>query len=536
MKRLILLGFLAFSVSILYAQEPNIWTGDVNTDWFIQNNWSLFSVPGEEDDVIIPFTSKAFIILGGLSKISDLEIEPGAGIIIVPGACLTATGNIINNGELYIYSNYEGGSGGFLDYGTLSGTGSFSYTRYIGQTYPNYTDDKGWHFIAPPISPFGGESILDMFLNLWDEPNSTYVHVEGSVPCVAVDYNWTPLQGMSVKLDLNYACPDPGTGGVINFEGNFIDLHTGPISGSYTADGTMPEHWNLMANPYPSSIDISKMNFPPSLNESIYQWDGDNATWISYVGGVGYKFIAPTQSFFISAISNGALTVDNSMRTYFSTWLKDAIPDLLVLKASGTDYEDLTYIRFLNQATTSFDRKWDAYKLLSNNEEVPQIYSTSEDVKYSIQARPAVSVVPVSFVAGQDGLFTIEAIEANDLSDIILEDLITGEEINILEKSYTFNHTVGNEAARFLLHFNSLGTVDQLAKIANIYSKDQNIFVNLPNIYNGEINIFNMMGQEVTRQGIVQGLNSIPVQENNSYYIVQVVTNEETISRKVFVK
>jgi hypothetical protein len=537
MKKLLLFAFLALFISSLSAQQTNKWTGEVNNDWFVPGNWSLGTVP-EKDNIIVPASTKDNIILsGGISFVINVEIEDGAGIIIMPTGVLVAFGTITNNGDIYIHSDFEGNSGMFLDYGILEGTGHFSFTRNMGETYPNYTDPRGWHFVGTPISPFGGEDILDIFLNLWDEPTDQYIHIEGSEPCVAVDYTWTPLQGMSMKLDLNYACPDPGTGGIINFAGNFTDLHTGPISGNYTAEGTtMPEHWNLMANPYPSSLFIPFMIFPPSLNASVYQWDGDNETWKSYVGGVGKLFIAPTQAFFVSAISNGTLTVDNWMRGFCGQWLKDEIQDLIALQASGYGYEDIAYIRFLDKATVSFDRDWDAYKLLSSVEEVPQIYTTSNDIMYSIQSRPATSILPLSFKSGQDGLFTIEVIEANDINDVMLEDILTGEEINILEESYTFNHTVGNEAARFLLHFNTLGTIDQLAEIANIYSKDQNIIVNLPKTYNGEIIVFNMMGQEVTRQGIVQGLNSIPVRENNSYYVVQVVTSQETISSKVFVK
>jgi len=397
-------------------------------------------------------------------------------------------------------------------------------------------DDRGWHYIGPPISPFGGADMLDLYLNLWDEPNDMWSQIVGSEPCVPAAYSWTPLQGMSIKFDQSYACPTPGTGGIINFTGNFTDLHTGPMSGNFTAQGSMPQHWNLMANPYPSNLFIPYMVFPPELNAAVYQWDGDNATCKSYVGGVGLKFIAPTQGFFVSAISDGTLTVDNSMRGVHSYWYKDEINNLLGLQVSGNDYEDIAYIRLLKEATNSFDRDWDAYKCYSTNEEVPQIFTIANDFRYSIQTQPTASVIPVGFSCGVDGSYTIEVVEANDMENIVLEDLYTGAEINILEESYTFNYSVEDEDARFLLHFNTLGTVNQLNEITQIYSQGQQIFVNLPKMYNGEITVFNMMGQEVSRNEIVQGLNAIPIYKNNTYYVVQIVTDEETISRKVFVK
>jgi len=286
------------------------------------------------------------------------------------------------------------------------------------------------------------------------------------------------------------------------------------------------------------------MNFPPELNEAVYQWDGDEATCKSYVGGVGFKFIAPTQGFFVTAIANGTLTVDNSMRAYNSTWIKDddIIPNLLALQLSGNDYEDITYVRFLQESTNTYDRDWDAYKCFANNDEVPQIYTVSNEFMYSILSRPSASIIPATVICGKSGTYTIEAIEANDIENVTLEDLVTGDEINILEESYTFSYTADPNPEnpyfkyQFLLHFNTLGTGSQLDEITRIYSESQQIHVNLPKMYRGEIIVFNMMGQEVSRNGIVQGLNTIPINKNNSYYIVQIITDEETISRKVFVK
>lgn len=536
MKKLLLIALLTFSVGILTAQV-NEWTGNVNNDWFVPGNWSMGMVP-EDHSIFVPKIDKGNIILsGGVSTLKNVEIEDGAGIIIEPTGALRVIGTITNNGLLQINSDPVGHAGVFIDNGTLLGTGQFSFARDIGTTYPNYTDDRGWHYMGTPISPFGGDDMLDLFLNIWDEPNSLWAHIEGDEPCAPAAYEWTPLQGMSIKFDQSYNCPTPGTGGIVNFDGNFTDLHTGPMSGSFTAEGNMAEHWNLMANPYPSNLKCTLLDFPPELNTAIYQWDGDKALCKSWVGGVGLAFIAPNQGFFVSAISNGTFTVDNSMRAYYGTWLKDeAVPNLLGLQLTGNGYEDIAYIRFLHESTNSFDRDWDAYKCFGTNEEAPQIYAVSNDFMYSILSRPSASVVPISVMAGVNGTYTIEVVEANDIENVTLEDLKTGHKINILEESYTFNYSVEDENSRFLVHFNTLSTTNQLDEITRIYSENQKILVDIPKVYTGEIVVYNMMGQTVARNGIVQGLNTLEVQNNNSYYIVQIVTDEETTSRKVFVK
>ena len=173
---------------------------------------------------------------------------------------------------------------------------------------------------------------------------------------------------------------------------------------------------------------------------------------------------------------------------------------------------------------------------------MPEIYTVSNDFMYSILTRPNASVIPITTICGTSGTYTIEVIEANDMENIMLEDIETGQEVNILEESYTFNYTADPNPLnpkieyKFLLHFNTLGTINQLDEITSIYSENQNIIVDIPKMYSGEITVFNMIGQEVARNEIVQGLNTIAVNKNNSYYIVQIVSDKETISRKVFVK
>ena len=69
-----------------------------------------------------------------------------------------------------------------------------------------------------------------------------------------------------------------------------------------------------------------------------------------------------------------------------------------------------------------------------------------------------------------------------------------------------------------------------------IWSYEQNIYVNAPDQTNGSIHIFNLIGQEVRRKPVNPGLNVISLNVANSYYIVKVVSNSNTITKKLYIK
>jgi len=52
----------------------------------------------------------------------------------------------------------------------------------------------------------------------------------------------------------------------------------------------------------------------------------------------------------------------------------------------------------------------------------------------------------------------------------------------------------------------------------------------------GEFNMFNLIGQQVMSAPVHPGLNIIPVKEKNTYYIIRVVTNSNTLTQKIFIQ
>jgi hypothetical protein len=142
--------------------------------------------------------------------------------------------------------------------------------------------------------------------------------------------------------------------------------------------------------------------------------------------------------------------------------------------------------------------------------------------------------------APEAGELTITAsnIESFDASiPIYLEDLLTGQKINLREmSSYTFSAGEGS-TERFMVHFTEYqGLGDNaVSEITNIYATDLNVYVDF-SAENGEIAIYNILGQEISRSVAFNGLNMVSVPQGNAVYIVKVISDNTTVTKKVFVK
>jgi hypothetical protein len=384
---------------------------------------------------------------------------------------------------------------------------------------------------------------LDYYLNAWDETTSNWVQIVGSEPCVpAPEVTMDGMVGWSLKWDDAYACPTPGTGDVVEFVGapNFGDQF-----GAVTASGVgLYPNFNLAGNPYPSYWDYDAFFFGPNfaaanIFDAIYYWDEDLEQYASYVNGLGTNggsnFVPPAQGFFFEAFAAGTLTYTAAEQVHvigLPYW--KTTTDVVRLTATANDRSDETVIQFNDNSTVNRDNN-DARKLISTAPASPNLYTMADNIDISINHMPATESVPVYYVCETSGSVTIEATETSEFSHVVLEDLFTGIQTDLLAGSYTFDHVAGADPDRFILHFTPLGIGDNFANLVNIWSSANNIYVQTPDV-TGDIVVFNMMGQEVVRTDIEPGTTVIPMNDVNTYYVVKVLTSDNAVTGKVFIK
>lgn len=218
-------------------------------------------------------------------------------------------------------------------------------------------------------------------------------------------------------------------------------------------------------------------------------------------------------------------------------WFKSEISHLLTIETRSVEngFNDVAYIRFLNDATPSFDSKWDAFKLLSGVPEVPQIYTAASEAILAINSIPETDRVPLFFEAGKPGIYTLEITEANDFEKVILEDKLSGTKTDLLAEPYTFNINEGDDASRFVIHFKDV-PLNSDDNNMTICSASNNVFVLNKTSQQGEVSIFNILGHQVTSAGMRDGKNIITLDSPVGIYIMKVKTGETTLTKKVYLK
>lgn len=486
------------------------WSG-VNDAWRDRANWAEGLIPDAAHDVYIP--------------------NSGIGPVINYSSNAFANNLSIGFAGLVIESDAVNGDGSLITFGTV--TGSAVVQRYLGA-------DRYWYVSQPVTSEVAGV-FLHMWLFTYNEPGSAWA------PFIADET--TPLElmrGYAVwTSSINSWDPEePPIGSTTrNYEGS---LNTGDISRALTASG---DGWNFTGNPYPSAVNWEAAGWTKtSLTTDAYSvWNGVNyGTYTVGSGGTNgaTEIIPAAQGFFVNASAAGTLGVSNAVRTHSTLdfWKnqENRLNRLSMIVSNGT-ISDETVIYFNEEATTELDYSYDALKLMAPA--TPQAYTMLGESRMAINAfnnMTQTSNVKLGVSAPEAGEFTLSAsnIESFDVNTpIYLEDLSNGTIVNLRENStYTFTADEGT-AERFLVHFTAVQGIgdDPAAEVSNIYAVNRQVYVNFT-ATKGEISVYNILGQEISRTIAFNGLNTVDVPQGNAVYIVKVVSDNSTVTKKVFVK
>jgi hypothetical protein len=386
-----------------------------------------------------------------------------------------------------------------------------------------------WHLISAPTSNAKAGMFEGKYLQKHTEITNAYTDI------TSVDENLTPARGYAIWGDAGFTATFAGP----------LNAGNESYSTSFAYPGALPllnKGWNLVGNPYPSSIDWDAASgwSKSTVNAAIYLHK-TASSWATYIGSAsvngGTQYIAPGQGFFVQATAAGTLGMTNAVRVHNATAFfknTEVVPNLIRLEVSGNGYKDEAVFRFLDEASAEFDGAYDAHKLFGDVPEAPQIY-TLGSTELSINSMPETSVVPVGVKAGNSGTFVITATEVNNMQFATLEDTKTGIFTDITQKPYSFTYTSGETANRFKLHFSALSVEDDEQSSLSIYSYQKTVYVNFNNQHTGDIYIYNMAGQLITSRETASGLVNIGINAPG-VYIVKVVSEKEITTTKVYIQ
>jgi hypothetical protein len=283
------------------------------------------------------------------------------------------------------------------------------------------------------------------------------------------------------------------------------------------------------------------------VTNAYSEWNG--TVYGTYTVGSGgtngaTKDIPAAQGFFVQASAAGTLGVANAVRLHSTQAfykVDENMANRLSMTVSNGEVNDETVIYFNENGTTGLDYDYDAHKMMA--EAAPQAYTMLADEQMAINTYNNTTQTP-SVILGVNapaaGEYTITAsnLESFDASTpIYLEDLLTGQKINLREmSSYAFTAGEGT-SERFVVHFTEYQGIgdNPLSEVNSIYAVNLTVYVDFSAV-KGEIVIYNILGQEISRSAAKNGLNMISVPQGNAVYIVKVISDNTTVTKKVFVK
>ncbi len=550
-----------------------------------------------------PDLTKVAIINGTYSTISNGDIDACSLIVNSSYTATINSGryfNILNdltvNGTLTIQNN--GSLVQINDDGI--DTGSISMDRTVNVHKSDYV------YWSSPVQGFNVGSI---------SPTTPSWYV----------YKWDPIVTNSNAGQGNWVLAtgamDVARGYAVKSPNSFTDASTQPLTatfnagkpnngiitasisrGSYTGtnypgtNGTIitnnDDNWNLIGNPYPSSIKVtdflsSNTNIegairlwthgtPPSSSVpspfyATYQSNYSPNDYITHngtgtvSGPTGFNgYIAAAQGFYIlmndGASTTQSVTFNNAMRN--KAYNNSQFYKISTMNSNNSSSEkhriwiDLvdsnnqsvrTLVGYITGATLSRDRIFDAYTSIGS---AKNIYSIVDGVNMTIQGRPVPFDVNDQVVLGinipSTGNFKIAIAAVDGLfennHDIYLED----KELNIIhdlrQSSYDFFSNSGNFNNRFILRYtnSSLFTL-------NFDSIDTNVIVATPSKSKISIKsalekinsvvVYDMLGREIVSENNVSEnlITFTNITSKNQVLLVKIkLENGQTLTRKVF--
>ena len=524
------------------------WTGLTNTSWTDAGNWSA-GVPDQNSDVTIVTTANQPIIASNVN-INSLTITSG-DLTVNSGFNLTVTGAISNNGGTMTLANnanlIQGGT-------TNSNIGNITVNRNSNAL--SRLDYTIWS------SPVTGALTLAGFSPLTSQsPSRFYNYSETGNQYAAIASPTTTTFDLAAGYLIRMPNDHPTSPTV--WAGSFSGVpNNGTIIKALTYNGSAPFGYNMVGNPYPSTIDAQAFITANTTNieSSLYFWRKINgATGSSYAvyNPLGATTATPSsavpngtiqvgQGFFVKAKSASNVSFTNAMRVannsnqFFKT--KQVQKDRLWLNlTSPTDAFSQTLVGYTADANSGVD----SYDARYINDSPIALTSSINNEEYTIQGRPAFDVtdiVALNFKTDVAGAYSIALDHFDGVfaagQDVYLLDNTTGAETNLKNGSYTFNAAAGIDNTRFTLKYQKTLKVAASAfnDSVSVYKNNGTLYVNSGSIAISSISVFDVQGRLLSEQRNVKA-NTATIKDQralNQVLIVKIVGEDNSeVTKKV---
>lgn len=520
-------GFDQFKID---PYTPGLWKSDaISSDWDVSFNWDDGVIPSSSSNIQIEFGTNQPVITSNVTC-NNLVLESGAYLTINEGYSL----NI--NGDFALLSDSTS-TASIIDNGILNVLGSSTIKKYIKSF--NHENDNEYHFLSIPIGNHFVENSLKHYYvypynesqNMWNSLTLGDQVIKGNGYAIYYSGN--------VDHCLEFL-------GVPTTDDQTINVTASNYSGDFSND-----NWNLIGNPFPSAIDWDLVN-KNHIESAIYVWNAKTCTYSSYVDGVGSNFnddgiIPAMQGFFVHGTSSGNLIIPQSSRVHSTSHLslKEKLNHSAIkISITNQKYSDECVIRLKNGATNEWDDHFDALKLLSDDINIPQIFTlANQSIKLSINTLPVQLdryTIPIvtrvnvndscklSF-SGLSSLYTIY--------NVILHDIINGYSYKLHNDTIVNGVILNNEERQFELeltkkHFD-ISEADEI--IFNVLNNECIEIKNIPfEFLNGKLYIYDINGRIIYSEILSDQSINISMKYKGTF-ILRLISDNKYFTKKFII-
>lgn len=545
-----------------------IWLGG-NSDWNTATNWSSGILPNNSDCVIIPVTANNPIISGSnynglagtltVNNGATLTVSSGNNLSVTDGITVITGGNIIIQDDANLIQVTNTG---------ITNTGNITFQRtttireldYVYWSSPIKLTNTPTYFPVSQISPATPLDVIWKWnpthngndYGVWENAN------EGML--IGKGYIVRGPDGYPATVPIDYTAtfvgiPNNGLTTTNVYRGTRTSSYASP-GGTATADD---DNWNLIGNPYPSSIDAlaflnSSVNpnldgsvrlwthgllpsaaYPdPFYQDFIYNYSVNDYVNFNSLGSTPPGFlgkIGAGQSFFVllnhSASTPGTVTFNNNMR-YNASFVPysnnqfyrsnsashststETEPEnenekhrIWINITDSNGVASNTLIGYTTGATLEKDRNFDAVHKVTNQ---LGLYSLINEKQYIIQGRPVPfnqnDIVPLGVSIPANGTYNIainmiDGLFNNVGQNIFLEDTLLGIIHNIKQLPYTFTTVAGIDENRFFLRYTNPSLNNNDLNSENIIKVITNEFISINSTNNiiDSILVYDVLGR-----------------------------------------
>ena len=501
-----------------------------------------------------------------------LTVNSGKYLVIPTETQLNVIGTITNNagvGGIYIRSDSLTANGTLI-FHNLQNSPVLATVEMYTKAYYDPSGPAGykykWQYFGTPLAktPFYGYGLFDgSYVRKWVESGTTISNHWINVPITDSLYTF---KGYEITQT------DPK---FIYFQGQLVnsDYSSGQLP--YTSSALYPGE-SVLANSYTSAIDIRQLNFGSQMEWTVYMYNcGSYNDWnISGAGNTpgnspgqytsvpiftaGYgglpSQIPSMNAFLVKAMSvsaNATLSysytnsaVKNTDLQHVKRFKSPATTEksFTILDVTGSRFADRMWLFSDPACTHSFDNGWDGVKAFGSAL-YPQIYSVEADGNYQTDGVNDIHNTDIGFKAGEDSVYTLTVTHQNMETlypTIYLEDLKNNTTTDISQSGTQFTfvaHATDTISKRFRI-VTSTGIVsatntETVGKL-KVFSSNHTVFVHNTENLHGELSIYDISGQLVSKQSFGTGISTFPLNLGSGIYIAKVLSGKnKVVSRLV---